>query len=307
MNFYRNNFTGSSKVIPKNVHTDLSQTYEVSAEQRQFYHDKGFLLIKDLIDFESLYNYKKRFVQVCNGLVEMGGMYIVKEPSLVDKKRKPEEYINKLNDVFYDEVFATYVEHPRLLDVLSQFIGDHITAVNAMVINKPPGTDRHPPHQDLFYFPMRPADKIIAAWTAVDHVDIDNGCLYVIPGSHKDNRIYEHGDVGITKKMYHGILNEEALAPESKRVHLEMSPGDTVFFHPLLIHGSGPNVSKNYRKSMTCHFASSSCHYVSAQGTVQEHLAREIEREAKRRGFDVSFQEAWEYRSKQVKGVRSNL
>ncbi|XP_013191901.2 phytanoyl-CoA dioxygenase, peroxisomal-like [Amyelois transitella] len=306
MNFYWSN-TLSSRVIPKNVFAELPQTYKVSKEQFRFYDENGFLVIKELIDFESLYSYKKRFVQVCNGLVDKGSMTIVKEPSLVDKQRKPEDYVNKLNDVLYDDVFATYVEHPRLLHVLSQFIGDEITAVNSMMINKPPGTDRHPPHQDLFYFPFRPADKIIAAWTAIDHVDFQNGCLYVIPGSHKEKKIYEHGNVGISKKLYHGIIKEDAVAPAAKRVQLEMSPGDTVFFHPLLVHGSGANVSKNYRKSMTCHFASGDCYYIDVKGTIQEELAKEIVGEAKRRGFDLTFQETWKYRSKIVKGVRSNL
>lgn len=45
--------------------------------------------------------------------------------------------------------------------------------------------------------------------------------------------------------MYHGIHD---YSPEHPRVHLEMEAGDTVFFHPLLIHGSGTNKTKGYRK-----------------------------------------------------------
>lgn len=39
--------------------------------------------------------------------------------------------------------------------------------------------------QDLHYFPFRPADRIVAAWTAMERVNEDNGCLVVIPGTHK--------------------------------------------------------------------------------------------------------------------------
>ena len=45
--------------------------------------------------------------------------------------------------------------------------------------------------------------------------------------------------------MYHGIQD---LDMSAERVHLEMEAGDTVFFHPLLIHGSGTNVTKGFRK-----------------------------------------------------------
>lgn len=45
--------------------------------------------------------------------------------------------------------------------------------------------------------------------------------------------------------MYHGVRDYN---PEQPRVHLEMEKGDTVFFHPLLIHGSGMNQTQGFRK-----------------------------------------------------------
>ncbi len=45
--------------------------------------------------------------------------------------------------------------------------------------------------------------------------------------------------------MYHGIHDYN---PSMHRVHLEMDIGDTVFFHPILIHGSGANHSDGFRK-----------------------------------------------------------
>lgn len=45
--------------------------------------------------------------------------------------------------------------------------------------------------------------------------------------------------------MYHGVRNYD---PNHSRVHLEMEKGDTVFFHPLLIHGSGMNQTEGFRK-----------------------------------------------------------
>lgn len=46
-------------------------------------------------------------------------------------------------------------------------------------------TSRHPLHQDLHYFPFRPSNKIVCAWTAMEHIDRNNGCLVVLPGTHK--------------------------------------------------------------------------------------------------------------------------
>ncbi|KOB59180.1 Phytanoyl-CoA dioxygenase peroxisomal, partial [Operophtera brumata] len=157
--------------------------------------------------------------------------------SLVGKSSNPEDYVNKeitllnrtkpshfhqIQDILHDEVFMTYSEDPRLLHIVSQLLGEDLTAINSMLINKPPGTTRHAPHQDLYYLPVRPAN-IVGTWSAIDSATIENGCL---------------------KKFFHVLMNEEKYAPVEKRVYIEMNPGDTVFLHPLLIHGSGPNVSK---------------------------------------------------------------
>jgi phytanoyl-CoA hydroxylase len=51
---------------------------------------------------------------------------------------------------------------------------------------------------------------------------------------------------GGVNKLYHGIVDFD---PErNERVWLEMDEGDTVFFHPLLIHGSGANRTEGFRK-----------------------------------------------------------
>ena len=47
-------------------------------------------------------------------------------------------------------------------------------------------------HQDLHYFPFRPANRIVCAWTAMEKVHRGNGCLVVVPGTHK-GELLEHG------------------------------------------------------------------------------------------------------------------
>ena len=52
-------------------------------------------------------------------------------------------------------------------------------------------TSRHPMHQDLHYFPFRPAERIVCAWTAMEKVNRQNGCLVAVPGTHK-GELLEH-------------------------------------------------------------------------------------------------------------------
>lgn len=105
---------------------------------------------------------------------------------------------------------------------------DRILAMHGMLINKPPDTgnlgSRHPVHQDLIYFPFRPADYIVGAWTAMEKVAKRNGCLEVIPGSHRlGNNVRDHDypkwDKGVNP-AYFGIQDFD---PNSSRLlHVEM-------------------------------------------------------------------------------------
>ena len=111
-----------------------------------------------------------------------------------------------------------------------------------MFINKPPGmggSSRHPFHQDLAYFPFGPANNIVAAWASLQDATKENGSLNVVPKTHR-GKFFEHDYPdwdGLVNKAYFGIKEKEVV--EGNRIDLEMKKGDIVFFHPLLVHGSG--------------------------------------------------------------------
>ncbi|XP_006816290.1 phytanoyl-CoA dioxygenase, peroxisomal-like [Saccoglossus kowalevskii] len=210
-----------------------------------------------------------------------------------------------------------YCSLPEVLQYVEAFTGPNIMAMHTMLINKPPdpGTksSRHPMHQDLYYFPFRPADRIVASWTAMEKVHRQNGCLVVLPGTHTGELLehdYPKWEGGVNK-MYHGILD---YSPDQPRVHLEMEAGDTVFFHPLLIHGSGVNRTNGFRKSISCHYASADCIYTDVSGTVQDRVAKEIlsvaEDKAKKMGIDspkFEYEDVWKMKSRLVQGIAGNL
>ena len=96
----------------------------------------------------------------------------------------------------------------------------------------------------------------------MEKINRANGCLVVEPGSHRGELI-KHGYPdweGGVNKMYYGIQGLDF--DKLNLVHLEMEKGDTVFFHPILIHGSGANRSKGFRKAISCHYAASECNYI---------------------------------------------
>ena len=237
----------------------------MTAHDMDAYREKGFVLRSGLFAEDELERWRERLRAILAGEAEpTEGMLVMRDVMVVRGAVSPEaraHEIAKVQDYERDPVLRGYVSHPRLLDVVESFIGPDIASIHTMLINKPPGVDgRHPLHQDLLYFPFRPADRIVATWTALEPCTRENGCLAVVPGSHRgellahENPDWEHVNLG-----YFGA---SGIGAHPERVHLEMQPGDTVFFHPLLLHGSGRNRSPGFRRAISAHYASAACRYL---------------------------------------------
>lgn len=263
-------------------------------------------MFRNLVPHHKLDACQRHFVDICDGKVDTGMMTIMKDGSL--KKRsdvKGEYLINKIQDWLLDDVlFENYAVDDSIVKVIQNIVGPNVTAAHSMLINKPPdsteGFSRHPMHQDLHYFPFRPADRIAASWTAMERIDEENGCLFAVPGSHKAGKLYQHDyPEDVENKAYHGVKGFDHIP----RVNLIMEKGDTVFFHPMLLHGSGPNKTKGFRKAISVHYADTNCHFIDVRGTSQENIAVEVmELGQKKFGIKASFQDIWKGKSRLICG-----
>jgi len=235
----------------------------VSNELLEHYEEYGYAVVPSLIPQHDLDLYISRLTNIVEGRVKPAEKMLVMKDVMVAKGAVEAgtsmEAIAKIQDYENDPVLDGYRTHPAILDCIERFIGHDVMTIHTMLINKPPNVDgRHPLHQDLLYFPFRPASSIIASWTALEPVTRENGCLVVVPGSHKgellhhENPNWEHLNGG-----YFGAKNVDGA--RAKRVHLEMSPGDTVFFHPILLHGSGRNRTQGFRRAISAHYANTAC------------------------------------------------
>lgn len=278
----------------------------LTLKQRLFYEKNGFLVFPRLISQDVLDKCNERCNEIAEGKLQKNTMIVMYDV----KDRKA---LTKIQDMHTDPVFRQYTEHKKILDIVECFTGPNIMAIHSMLIVKPPdsgfGSSRHPAHQDLYYFPLRPADRIIGIWTAMEPCNIENGCLYVAPGSHTLGNLYPHGyppeSEGVMNKFYHGI--HQLPSTLNNWVNLEMQPGDTVFFHPLLIHGSGINKSKKTRKAISCHYAAAECTIVD-DDPIQDTIRKEILELMKKRhpNMEIKYADIWRFKSLLVRGLRSS-
>ncbi|XP_008109667.1 phytanoyl-CoA dioxygenase, peroxisomal isoform X1 [Anolis carolinensis] len=286
----------------------------LSPEQRHFYEENGYLVIRNLVSSEDIECFRNEFMKICKNEVKVPGLVIMRDISIAKSEFVADQKaVTKIQDFMGDEELFRYCTLPQILKYVECIVGPNIMAMHTMLINKPPDpgkkSSRHPLHQDLHFFPFRPADRIVCAWTAMERIDRRNGCLVVLPGSHKGplkQHDYPEWEGGVNK-IYHGVRDYDKNTP---RVHLVMEKGDTVFFHPLLIHGSGMNRTEGFRKAISCHYASSDCYYIDVKGTSQEKVEEEIQELARKKyGAEiiVILKDAWMVRGRLVKGKRINM
>ncbi len=154
----------------------------------------------------------------------------------------------------YSPEFLERTRDPRLTDPVVDLIGPNILGLNNLYIWKPPKIGLgFPWHQDKWYFNHQYiTTKTVGTWTAIDVADIGNGCLYVIPGSHKKG-VREHitleGSQQNEFKQAVGARDEDGVA-------VEVPPGTVIFFNNELLHKSTDNHSERFRRCNVAHYIS---------------------------------------------------
>ena len=156
---------------------------------------------------------------------------------------RPEHYHHPLmrDDAFW----VRLVTDSRLLDIAELFVGPNIACFTSHYICKP-ALDGHPVlwHQDGSYWDIQPM-RAVALWLAVDRSEPENGCLRMLPGTHREPLLPLKQN-SETPNMLASSVNLErhfGVTP----IDVVLDPGDVSVHHPHIIHGSEPNQSRRRR------------------------------------------------------------
>ena len=154
----------------------------------------------------------------------------------------------------YISEFLARVRDSRLTDPIVDLLGPDILGLNNLYIWKAPKIGLgFPWHQDKWYFNHQyKTEMTVGTWTAIDAADRDNGCLYVIPGSHKYG-ILAHEDLEGSQQTEFKIARD---ARDEDGVAVEVPPGAVVWFNNQLLHKSTDNHSGRFRRANVAHYIS---------------------------------------------------
>jgi ectoine hydroxylase-related dioxygenase (phytanoyl-CoA dioxygenase family) len=138
--------------------------------------------------------------------------------------------------------------HPAVLDCVEALIGPNILLMGSHFFCKYGPSEAFVAwHQDVTYWGLEPP-LAVSAWYAVDDSDAGNGCMQVIPGTHRLG-IRAHGKSPAADANLLSINQEVPVSEVEGRqaVNLELKAGEISLHHGMTIHGSQPNRSPRRR------------------------------------------------------------
>lgn len=142
---------------------------------------------------------------------------------------------------------AAVATHPPLMTWVEYLVGGAVQLFQDMALVKPPQGREKPWHQDHAYFNYPIATPIVGVWIPLHPVDATNGCMHVLPGSHRDGPRphYQRRDWQLCDA---DILGQAAHT-------LPMVPGDVLLFDGKLVHGTPTNNTNEMRWAVQYHYA----------------------------------------------------
>ena len=153
----------------------------------------------------------------------------------------------KIQDLELDPDFLRYMQAPLVQNICARVYGAEtpIASYRAMFMNKPAGYGTLLPwHQDRWSHLDR--DPLITVWTALDPATIANGCVQIIPGSHKHGLLNpDHPSGFVTEEQASEILKT------ATPIHLELEAGEAVLLHNWMLHSSDTNRTDRPRRAFS--------------------------------------------------------
>ncbi len=231
----------------------------ISTEDVEFYREQGFLVVLDALSQADLKEMNDEAVAICRG--KRGELKSGKEIDYSQfEGMSDDEVISYFLCIHHVHKFSDTMKHhladDAMVDVLTKVIGPNVKCMQSMLFVKSAGKPGQAWHQDEDYIPTRDR-SLTGGWIALDDATIENGCLWIIPGSHRRGILwpqYPH-----VSKDYDCALMSYDFPYEEERdaVPVEVPAGAIVFFNGYLLHKSLPNRAKGgFRRVLVNHYMS---------------------------------------------------
>ena len=218
----------------------------------KFFHKHGYLVIYEAFTPEEVHETLEGMLHLMDGKnPDYRGIQY--EPKLVKQKsvlstEERRDIIRKIASfVEFEPRLKAISEHEGLIAVVQRLIGERPRLFQDMGLIKPPHIGSEKPwHQDCAYFNLPLDTPVIAAWIALDEATPENGCMHIIPGSHREGPM-----VHFNRRDWQIC---DTHIPVDREVMVPLKPGGCLLWHGLLHHGTPANRSNLRRRALQFHY-----------------------------------------------------
>lgn len=214
----------------------------LSKDQIEFYQENGYLMIENALSedqLQLLQEVTNTFIEGSREVTQSNDVYDLDEGHCKDEPRLTRIKLPHKQHPAFWEVLGS----GRITSMLSALLGPDIRLHTSKLNTKAPGGGAAVEwHQDWAFYPHT-NDDMLAVGIMLGDVDIENGPLLVIPGSHR-GPVLEHMNDGV----FSGAIDPQDPAFDvSKAVALTGKAGSMSVHHVRTLHGSAPNLSDRAR------------------------------------------------------------
>lgn len=226
----------------------------LDATGAEFYRKNGFFVLDRVLSSDEVDAINRDAARLCRNAegkiegVEAAPAHLSDDE--VMQKTLCIHFPHKLSSLMHD-----VLSHPRIVQGLTTAIGPNVKCMQSMLFFKAAGKPGQAWHQDEDYIPTRDR-SLLGAWIALDDATVENGCLWIIPGSQQPGILWKqewHGnrsfDCALESQGFPYSVADEA--------PVEVKKGSVVFFNGYTLHRSLPNRAKTgYRRALVNHYMS---------------------------------------------------
>lgn len=230
----------------------VAQLAAIDENDLEFFHREGYLVIERAVDAGRVEAARRAVDDLIDGKnpdfrgvqLESGVGAAAAAEMAPDARRRAVRKLMSFVD--YDERLGGLAADAGILGLVERLTGDRPILFQDMALLKGPGGREKPWHQDAAYFNLPLDTAIVGVWIALDPATVDNGCLHILPGTHREGPV-EHFKVRDWQ-----ICDTQVQTPRDVAVPLEA--GGCLLWHGMLHHGSPANDTTTTRRALQFHY-----------------------------------------------------
>lgn len=223
-----------------------------SNSEIEFYRASGYLAGPRVFSDDQIAMLRERIDDILTGRISFPE-HLVGETTLKSAAKGQLPSVKIVNLFRHDKVFAGVIGNEMVGTLAHDLMDGPVRLWEDQMIYKPPYDANAAVawHRDYTYWDHVGPPELGTCWIALDDATVANGCMHVIPGSHKWHLDYSREEVDPTDNDW--LLKQPGVPADLVPVAREVKAGYCHFHHCLLFHGSFGNQTDNTRRSYIMH------------------------------------------------------